>query len=190
MNIINLLVRNFVTMSKISRGPRKRTWNLIISTVGIRIPAIGSNASQASGTFADVSRARFSLRFASRLQPMAGLPLKTLAFPSPSNPTCYATHNDVGRRPFVSRSYQRQHKFREWLHSQGRICCDHRRRDSSWLPRSAAERLLPVTITHPTSGRRTVVITLVDLKCLRCSLVVLVLDRPHFLPVGCRLLAQ
>jgi len=56
MNIINLLVRNFVTMSKISRGPRKRTWNLIISTVGIRIPAIGSNASQASGTFADEAR--------------------------------------------------------------------------------------------------------------------------------------
>jgi len=53
MNIINLLVRNFVTMSKISHGPRKRTWNLIISTVGIRIPAIGSNGSRASGTFAD-----------------------------------------------------------------------------------------------------------------------------------------
>jgi len=61
MNIINLLVRNFVTMSKISRGPRKRTWNLIISTVGIRIPAIGSNASQASGTFADVEAHVFGI---------------------------------------------------------------------------------------------------------------------------------
>jgi len=50
---------------------------------------------------------------------VAGLPLKTLAFPSnhpsyidvPSNPICYATQNDVAGIPLVSRSYQRQVNF-------------------------------------------------------------------------------